>query len=964
MTGLLAWALLMTAVAGWALVRARRAGQALARQRGESAGALEMLRKLSQAIEQSETSVLVTDAEGRIEYVNPYFTALTGYRLDDVRGRTPALLQSGTTPAETYAELWRTILAGDTWRGELQNRRKDGSLYVESAVISPVRDDDGRITHFVAVKQEIGEQRRTEQALRENERILRAAIEAIDEAFVVYDADDRLVFCNEKYREAYALSADLIEPGRRFEEIVRGGAERGQYAAAVGRVEEWVAERMAAHRKGDTRLEQRLGDGRWLRIVERKTPDGYTVGFRVDVTELKSAEQAAAAASRAKSEFLANMSHEIRTPMNAILGMMQLALGSTDPAQAHDFLRKANQAAVSLLEIINDVLDYSKIEADKLELVRMPFALDDALRALADVTGPHVATRDLELIFDPAPELPETLVGDSLRLRQVLVNLVGNAAKFTEHGTITVNIEPVLRVADDVVLRFLVRDTGIGLSPEQQARLFQPFTQADSSTTRQYGGTGLGLAISRRLVELMDGSIGVVSEVGQGSTFWFTARFGVAAEPSTRPLPACDDLRLLIVAGNALLRETLAGQLRQRGARVELAADGGSAAALAGSGERVDLLLLDHRLADGSGLDVAARIGDGERPRKLLLTGFGDLVSGQQLRRAGVAAQLQKPFTPRQLLEAIERARHATPAETLADTDPAGNGGGPSADGDAALAGARILLVEDNRLNQEVASNFLRRGGMTVDLAENGQEALDRLAAHHYDAVLMDCQMPVLDGYEATRRIRARAGLEALPVIAMTAHAMDGDRERSLAAGMNDHLTKPIDLRELQRTLRRWIGHGRDGGESPRVVASDDRDDSALARLVGFDTRGALARTGGDLDTYRMVLEIFAKEEADFPQRFAAAAGDAATRIRLAHTLKGLAATAGAEALTEAAKALEQACRDGADAATIGALTATVAEALAAAIASIDAYFSAAPDRQGGSTATDTTGDGERKTRE
>ncbi|MBI2308300.1 MAG: response regulator [Rhodocyclales bacterium] len=940
MAVLLAWALLATAVAGWALLRLRQTRETLAQRTREAASAQEALRKLSQAIEQTETSVVITDAAGRIEYVNPCFTRVTGYQLDEARGHTPALIQSGTTPRETYAALWQTILGGGTWRGEFVNRRKDGSLFSEFAIISPVRDERGTITHFVAVKEEISELRRTEKALRESERILRAAIDAIDEAFVVYDADDRLIFCNEKYRETYALSADLIEPGRSFEEILRIGAERGQYAEAKGRVAAWVAERIAAHRAGNATVEQKLSDGRWLRIVERKTPDGYTVGFRVDVTELKLAQQAAEAASRAKGEFLANMSHEIRTPMNAILGMMQLALDSEEPARMQDFLRKANQAAMSLLEIINDALDYSKIEAGRLDLDHTPFALDEVLRAITDVAGTHVSTRELELLFDLSPELPRTLVGDSLRLRQVLVNLVGNAAKFTERGEITVHVEPLLRVAGDIVLRFSVRDTGIGIGPEQQARLFQPFTQADSSTTRQYGGTGLGLAISRRLVELMGGNIGVVSEPGQGSTFWFTARFAIggAAEAGADAIPApAAGLRALVAVANAQAREILAEQLRQRAMTVTAVADGAEALAAIDRAPAFDLLLVDSALPGISGLACAERIAAGRRPCTILLTAFDDLVRGEDIRRAAIAGVLHKPFTPGQLDEAVARALSGVPT---AAAEHLGDRIADAIDRSEPVRGARVLLVEDNRLNQEVAINFLKRGGVCVELAENGREAIERLAAGHYDAVLMDCQMPVMDGYEATRKIRAMPGLEALPVIAMTAHAMGGDRERSLAAGMSDHLTKPIDLRELYRTLSRWIHRG--GEAVAAVTPAPAAGGSPLDLLRDFDTRGALARTGGDLETYRMILDVFANDEADFGARFAAAqaAGDRDGCTRLAHTLKGLAATAGAGRLTERAARLEQACRRGDDD-TIATLRQEVVARLQEAIAAIRTYLAA-----------------------
>lgn len=769
---------------------------------------------------------------------------------------------------------------------------------------------------------------RSEAERRETELILTTAIGAIDEAFVVYDANDRMLFCNDKYRSLYAASAEVIGPGARFEDVVRHGAENGLYLDAVGRVDEWVAERLAAHRSGDVTLVQRLRDGRVLRVVERRMPDGHIVGFRFDITELVRATDAAQQATLAKSRFLANMSHEIRTPMNAILGMLRLLHRTELTPRQLDYASKTEVAAKSLLGLLNDILDSAKMDADKMTLDPQPFELDRMLRDLSVILSTNIGGKPVELLFDIDPALPAMFVGDAMRLQQVLINLGGNAIKFTDRGEVIIQMRLVARKGPDTTLHVSVRDSGIGIAPEHHAQIFDGFSQAEASTTRRYGGTGLGLSISQRLVALMGGELAVDSGLGQGSNFHFELTLPATESASETPLQhraqALQGLRVLIVDDSPLAREVMTRMGQSLDWRVETAAGGAEAVATVRARAKTgaapfEAIIVDWQMPELDGWRTIERLHqtntDAPAPLTIMVSNLDREMLAQRSapEQARLNAFLIKPVTASMLLEAVVDAR-AGHSNLRALPRQATNG-------EARLKGLRLLVIEDNLVNQQVAQELLCAEGALVELADNGQLGVAAVARAQpaFDAVLMDIQMPVMDGFAATAAIRQQLGLIDLPVIAMTANAMASDREACLAAGMNDHVGKPFDLPHLVEVLLNYTRRSATAGRKPSASLSPDpsgRQASPSAGQVVAEplpapdavaVDSALARMGGNHALYARVLQSYLGEIAAAPQQLERLlhSGDRVGAGRLLHTLKGLSATVGASHLAGVAKVAE-----------------------------------------------------------
>jgi two-component system, sensor histidine kinase and response regulator len=675
----------------------------------------------------------------------------------------------------------------------------------------------------------------------------------------------------------------------------------------------------ARARSGETvrvEVERMRKDGSHVQVrlsaaAVKATAEGALVALYEDISDRKAAEQAMRAArdlaervARARSAFLANMSHEIRTPMNAVLGFVELVLDTELAPEQRRALELVRSSSEALLTILNDILDYSKIEAEHLELESIPFDLPKVVHATATLLAVRAREKHLELTVDVPPDVPHLVRGDPTRVRQVLMNLIGNAIKFTEEGEVDVSAAVVAHHGGRTAVRFRVRDTGIGISEDQRAHIFDEFTQADASMTRRYGGTGLGLAIARRLVALMGGDLTVTSQVGRGSEFSFTLPFPVEA-PVVAQAPgrraSLGGRRLLVVDDNETNRRIVRDMLGAEGVAVHEAhrADAGLEALrhAATAGTAFDLAILDAQMPDQDGFELATAIrADPQlaRTRLLILTSAGQRGDGERCRQLGIQAYLTKPIARADLIEAV--------GTVLA--------GAPSAAGGAELVTRhsiaesrhtlRILLAEDNLVNQQVATAMLLKRGHQVDVVANGREAVAAVAAERYDVVLMDIQMPEMDGFEATARIRALPQGGTLPVIALTAHALSGERERCLERGMTGYLAKPFKAHELFAVVE---GRGPEGAE-PALVAPPPVDVDAFRRTM--EEAGAAEAVDGILATFVQTL----------PQRLdalAAATGEETAEPiqRAAHAFKSAAATIGARSLAALLEQIESAARDG-----------------------------------------------------
>ncbi|PAU65136.1 histidine kinase [Pseudomonas sp. PIC25] len=754
---------------------------------------------------------------------------------------------------------------------------------------------------------QIRERQRAEAEARRQRSVLLALVNAIPDPICYKDADGRYLGANQAYVTLLGRPLEALL-GRRDQELGDGAA----WASGTAEADESWAQYPDGRRV--------LLDTQRAAFHDESGELLGSVSVSHDVTARKQTEQALARAkalaeeaARLKSDFLANMSHEIRTPLNAIIGMAHLALQTSPNPRQRDYLNKIQQAGQHLLRVIDDILTFSRAEAGKLAIERIEFGLQSLLDDLVNMVGPKLAAKRLELLFNLDDRLPGRLLGDPLRIGQILINYVNNAIKFTEHGEIEVILRAERQGERDLLLYLGVRDTGIGLDPEQQRQLFQPFQQGDSSITRQFGGSGLGLAICKRLAEAMGGSVGVESRLGEGSLFWCRLPLGVAL--SSQPLLprlSVRGSRVLVVDDNDSARRLLGEIFQSMGFRVATEASGTLAVQriqeAAAKGTAFDLVLLDWQMTELDGLETARRIvalGLRTPPRVVLVSAFGREEPPVAV-ELGISAVLAKPLTPTQLFEVALLCLSGA-ADQRSSRPP------PTPPPLPSFAGQRVLLVEDNELNQLVARELLSESGLQVDVAENGAVALDLLQLHdedHYALVLMDMQMPVLDGIGAARAIREQERFRHLPIVAMTANALPADRERCLEAGMDDHLGKPISPAELWTTLSRWLST-----EEATIASAAVMPKAPGWGLPGVDVAAGLRLVGGREDLYRSQLSRFAASEKAFVARLrgALATGDRTTAARLLHTFKGLAAGLGADELRGRAVELETALEQGND---------------------------------------------------
>ncbi len=857
--------------------------------------------------------IYVKDTLGRKTISNQADRAASGQENpENVLGKT----DFDVYPPELATRFWeddKTVLGAGIpiVNREEPGQDKDGNLVWVLTTKTPLFDADGKIMGLVGIGRDVTEKKKADMALMREKQFFEALIVNSPVAIVVLDEQENIASCNPAFEELYGYAlAEVI--GKNLDTLVTT-------PDTLQSAHDYTLQAMnePIHRIGVRKRK----DGGLVNVEIFGVPvvvEGQKVGTLAlyhDITELDKARKEAEAANQAKSEFLANMSHEIRTPMNGVIGMLELVLETPLNDEQRDYLRIGLQSAETLLALINDILDLSKIESQKLVLEKIAFDLRSTVEDVAYLMAKRAQEKDLELICMVDPDIDSHFSGDPSRLRQILVNLVGNAIKFTHQGEIVIRADVQTSTATHATLTFSVQDTGIGIPQDRQSAVFERFIQVDGSTTRKYGGTGLGLAICKQLVEAMGGQIGVRSKPGTGSTFWFTLTLekqtpeGRTESRSLIPATSLKGVRILGVDDNATNRMILTKMLTSFGCRVDTAAGGARALDMLhmalSQGDAYQVILLDMQMPGMDGEQTAQAIRKEavfQETRIIILTSMGERGDASRLETLGCAAYLLKPVKQLVLHDTLQTVltQSGSPANRLVTRHLVT---------EQRRKGLRLLLAEDNPINQKLAMVLLQKAGFSVDAVENGLEAVEKVKTLAYHAILMDVQMPELDGFEATSRIRAWEGAGPhIPIIAMTAHALKGDRERCLEAGMNDYVTKPLNPQELFKAIDHWartdISDQQLGGTSALPTgAGANPSESDLP----MDIAGALPRFYNDENFF---VEMCKDLLAHMPERIdameaALRLNDGNSLFRLAHNLKGIAANFNAGPVTRIASEIE-----------------------------------------------------------
>lgn len=874
-------------------------------------------------------AVIEFDLHGNILAANDNFLRAFSYQSSEVIGQHHRIFVSPDyANTKAYAEFWQKLAQGEFLSDTYQRLDKFGNAVWLEANYNPIFDQAGQVYKIVkfAINVTQSELAKLEaNQLQKQEKLFRDLLDSAPDAMIIADAQGKIRMINKQAESLFGYTrSELV--GQLLEILIpqrfrqhhpqkRDGFFHNPAVREMGSGLELFGLAKDGH---EIPIELSLSpiqtdEGLWAASAIRDISERRLANQQLQVA-MKAAEEA----TRTKSDFLANMSHEIRTPMNAIIGMSYLALQSNLNAQQRNYISKVHRSAESLLGIINDILDFSKIEAGMLHIEKVPFDLSDILQRLADVIAFKAEENGIELLFSNTHHIPKNLIGDPLRLGQVLLNLASNAVKFTHDGEIVLDISVKQETDDQITLLFSVKDSGIGMTPEQQSKLFQSFSQADTSTTRKYGGTGLGLSISKRLVELMNGNIWVESQLGQGSNFQFTATFN---KPDSADNPVyelshgcCQDKHALVVDNNRHARQIMSELLEHLGMTVTAVSSGEKALAVC-QRSHFDLVFMDWMMPGMDGLATTQALSKQctKMPHVIMVTAYGqDSIFEDAIEQGLIQAVMTKPVTMANISSCLAplfgtQANHHEQQHKQLQHQMIKQ-----------IAGAHLLLVEDNAFNQELAIAILSNANISVTLANNGQEALDILAQSdkHFDGILMDCQMPVMDGYMATQLIRQQPAFADMPILAMTANAMSDDREKVLAAGMNEHIAKPIDIEQLFFTFARWIKPKRNRVLSSQKLAAasaaTQNEPILTASPALLDTQLGLSYTNKNQSLYDKLVCQFLNQKQEFKQTLTAlkignlATEDRQTVLRQLHSLKGMAATLGATRFSQEAARLEK----------------------------------------------------------